>query len=96
MGTKPRPLPTRLGQKLLRIRKELDLSQEQMAKKLTSRKSPVYPTHISEFERSKREPSLLVLLKYARAAGLSTDVLIDDDLNMPKKLLNNESNISVE
>jgi len=27
-----------------------------------------------------------VLLSYARVAGISTDVLIDDDLDLPKKL----------
>lgn len=86
MGSKRRPQPARLGRKLLRIRKALDLSQEQMAKKLTSRRAPVYPTHVSEFERGLREPSLLVLLRYARLAGISTDVLIDDDLDLPRKL----------
>jgi transcriptional regulator with XRE-family HTH domain len=67
---------------LLQIRRSLDLSQEQMAGMLTSKQSPVYPTHISEFERRKREPSLIVLLRYARIAGVSTDILIDDDLNV--------------
>ncbi|HYX73009.1 MAG TPA: helix-turn-helix transcriptional regulator [Nitrososphaera sp.] len=82
MGTKSRPKPRRLSRKLLQIRKNLALSQEQMAGKLTSKRSPVYPTHISEFERGKREPSLLVLLKYARVVGVSTDMLIDDDLDL--------------
>lgn len=80
MGTKRRPLPRLLSRKLLQIRKGLDLSQEQMAKQLTSKRSPVYPTHVSEFERGLREPSLLVLLKYAQLAGISTDVLINDEL----------------
>ena len=84
MGTKPRPLPRLLGRKLLQVRQGLALSQEQMAERLTSKRSPVYPTHISEFERSKREPSLLVLLRYARLIGISTDVLIDDKLDIPK------------
>ncbi len=33
-----------------------------------------------------RTPPLKVLLNYARVAGISTDVLIDDDLELPKKL----------
>lgn len=86
MGTKRRAQPKRMGRRLLKIRKSLDLSQEQMAKKLDTKRSPVYPTHISEFERNKREPSLLVLLKYARIAGVSTDVLIDDRLNLPAEM----------
>jgi hypothetical protein len=38
------------------------------------------------FELGEREPSLIVLLRYARAAGVSTDVLIDDELDLPKRL----------
>jgi transcriptional regulator with XRE-family HTH domain len=56
-----------------------------MAKRLEVERSPVYPTHISEFERGLREPSLLTLLEYARLAGISTDVLITDDLDMPAR-----------
>jgi hypothetical protein len=44
----------------------------------------LHPSNISEFESNKRETSLLVLLRYARIAGVSTDVLIDDKLNLPK------------
>jgi transcriptional regulator with XRE-family HTH domain len=42
---------------------------------------------VSQYERGTREPSLLVLLKYARLIGTSTDVLIDDKLElMPTKM----------
>ena len=40
----------------------------------------VYPAYISQYEHGRREPPLLVLLKYARLAGISTDVLIDDKI----------------
>lgn len=83
MGSRRRPQPKRLAAKLAQIRKSLDLSQEQMAERLDQKRSPVYPTHISEFERGLREPSLLVLLEYAKIAGVSTDVLINDDLDLP-------------
>ena len=50
--------------------------------------------NISAFELGTREPPLPVLLAYARLAGISTDVLIDDELNLsakssikPKKVL---------
>lgn len=82
MGTNRRPQPRRMGAKFLEIRKSLGFSQEQMANRLNTKRSPVYPTHISEFERGLREPSLLVLLEYARIAGISTDVLIDDKLDL--------------
>ena len=88
MGSKRRPQPRYLGRKLLQIRKSLNLSQEQMAERLKSKRSPVYPTHISEFERGKREPSLLVLLEYAGLAGISTDTLIDDNRDLPRSLPN--------
>lgn len=48
--------------------------------------APIYPGHISEFENGKRKPSLLVLLAYAKLAGVSTDVLIDDALELPSNL----------
>jgi transcriptional regulator with XRE-family HTH domain len=56
-----------------------------MAKRLETKRSPVYPTHISEFERGLREPSLLTLLRYAQLADISTDMLIDDDLDLPAR-----------
>jgi transcriptional regulator with XRE-family HTH domain len=45
-------------------------------------------THISAFENknSNRAPSLGILLKYARAVNISTDILIDDELELPEKL----------
>jgi hypothetical protein len=43
-------------------------------------------TSISAYERDLREPPLLVLLEYARAANLFVDVLIDDSLNLPERL----------
>lgn len=86
MGTSRRAQPARLAAKLLQIRKSLDLTQEQMVKRLGRTKTPIHVGHISGFETGKREPSLFVLLRYARVAGISTDVLIDDDLNLPKKI----------
>jgi transcriptional regulator with XRE-family HTH domain len=41
---------------------------------------------ISEYELGKREPSLLILLKYAEAAGVCLDTLANDELNLPVKL----------
>jgi transcriptional regulator with XRE-family HTH domain len=43
-------------------------------------------SRISGYELGTREPSLPTLLKYARLAGISTDVLIDDTLDLPGKL----------
>ena len=84
MGQQRRPQPKRLASKLRNIRELLDLSQEQMAERFKRVKSPPQPGTISRYETGQREPSLLVLLEYARLAGISTDVLIDDKLNLPK------------
>jgi len=86
MGTSRRPRPARLASKLRQIRIRLGLTQEQLGELLTTRKSPVYPGHVSEFERGKREPSLLALLSYARAAEIQMELLVDDKLELPSKL----------
>ena len=82
MGESRRPQPRRLHSKLRGIRVHLKLSQDQMAQLVTSKRSPVYPGNVSEFERGKREPSLLTLLQYARVSGLTVETLIDDDLRV--------------
>lgn len=89
MGSASRPLPKYLPAKLLKIRELLGLTQEQMAARLSNMKSPLHPGQVSRFEQGKREPSLLLLLKYARIAGVSMDVLADDELDLPGKLPSN-------
>lgn len=86
MGRSNRPRPKRLGEKLRQIRGGLKLTLEQMIERLDYKDSPVYPTNISGMERGEREPPLLLLLAYARLAGISTDVLIDDKLELPDRL----------
>jgi transcriptional regulator with XRE-family HTH domain len=86
MGAARRPQPLRLGSKLLQIRRSLGLTQEQMARVLGDLPSPPQPAHISRFEQGVREPSLLVLLAYARVAVVAVEVLIDDKLDLPTNL----------
>lgn len=86
MGQQRRPQPERLAEKLLHIRTGLGLSQEQMAERLLHVKSPPQPGMISRYETGQREPSLPALLEYARAANVSVETLIDDELEMPTKL----------
>jgi transcriptional regulator with XRE-family HTH domain len=40
-------------------------------------------TRLSEWERERREPNLMMLLRYARAAGVSVEYLIDDEMDLP-------------
>ena len=85
MGTKPRIRPERLAEKLRRIREALGLSQSQMWRHL-GLEDLIWAKQISTYELGKNEPPLPILLRYARAAGVSTDVLIDDELDLPSKL----------
>lgn len=85
MGTKARLRQERLGEKLLQIRLALGLSQTEMLHRLGAEDLINY-NQISRFETGQREPPLRILLQYARAANVSTDVLIDDELDLPAKL----------
>ncbi|HEV7643782.1 MAG TPA: helix-turn-helix transcriptional regulator [Pyrinomonadaceae bacterium] len=86
MGTKSRPRPKRLAEKLLQIRSYLGLSQDELID-LLGMKGDIFSASISQYERAVREPSNIVLLKYARLVKISTDVLIDDEIDLPKKFL---------
>lgn len=85
MGTRARLRQERLAEKLFQIRLALDLSQTEMLHRLGVEDLISY-NQISRYETGKREPPLRVLLAYARVAGVSTDVLIDDELDLPAKL----------
>jgi transcriptional regulator with XRE-family HTH domain len=85
MGTKPRVKQERLAEKLRDIRLALGLSQAEMWKHLGV-EDLIASKQISTYELGKREPPLRILLQYARAANVSTDVLIDDELDLPEKL----------
>ena len=81
----PRPKPERLAEKLLQIRTALGLSQTEMLRRLGLEEVMNY-ARISEYETGVREPSLMTLLQYARAAGVCADVLIDDEQDLPAKI----------
>jgi transcriptional regulator with XRE-family HTH domain len=90
MGS-PRSQTAGLADKLRLIRLSFGFSQAQMVEKLKSQKLPVplkvYPGNISRFEQGLREPTSLLLLAYARAAGVAVEVLIDSDLKLPKRMM---------
>lgn len=85
MGVRARQRPERLAEKLLQIRLALGLSQSELLRRLELEDAISYKK-ISDYERAQREPPLLILLQYARVANISTDVLIDDALDLPSKL----------
>jgi transcriptional regulator with XRE-family HTH domain len=85
MGRKPRERPERLADKLLKVREALGLSQSEMLRRIGKEESG-HRNFISDYERGVRVPSLLEVLAYAQAAGVSMDVLVDDGLDLPKRL----------
>jgi transcriptional regulator with XRE-family HTH domain len=85
MGAKSRRKPKRLSGKLRQIREAFGLSQNGMIRLMGAEELMAQNT-ISEYELGKREPPLLVLLKYAETAGICLDVLANDDLDLPAKL----------
>ena len=90
--------PKRLSEKLKDLRVRLGLSKEAMAEALglpggsedmiSAYEQPEVSDEDRDFGRHKRhrEPPLNVLLLYAKIAGVSVDVLMKDDLNLPKEL----------
>ena len=84
----PRPRPMRLAEKLLQIRTRLGLSQTQMLERLGFSDTMHYG-RISEYEQDKREPNLITLLAYARAASVHLEDIVDDDLELPRRLPGN-------
>lgn len=80
-----RPRPARLAEKLLQIRVVLGLSQSGMHQLLGVGNLIEYHA-ISKFERGVNEPSLAVLLQYARVVGVNMEVLADDTLELPERL----------
>ena len=92
MGRAKQYHPARLAEKLLYIRNNLGggLSQDDMVSRL-GMSDQLNRNYISCFERGTRVPPLNVLLAYARlistiGGGEFLEVLIDDELDLPKKL----------
>ena len=85
MGQASRTTPERLAEKLTQIRIALELSQNELIRRL-GLEDDLTQARISAYERGVREPPLLVLLSYARVGGVFVDVLIDDELELPSTL----------
>ena len=80
--------PKRLAEKLLDIRNSLGLSQTEMYRRLGVEDLMPY-TRISKYERGELEPPLIVLLQYARVAGVHMEDIVDDELDLPERLPGN-------
>jgi transcriptional regulator with XRE-family HTH domain len=85
MGRGSRQKPERLAEKLRQIRDALGLSQTDMLRRLGFEEIISY-ARISEYETGIREPTLMILLEYARVAGVHMEDIVDDELDLPEKL----------
>ena len=81
MGRVRRNKPLKLSEKLLAIRKRLQMSQTEMARALELK---VHYSAVSNFELGTREPDLLIVLRYARLAGISMETIVDDQMEIPE------------
>jgi len=80
-----RPRPRRLAEKLLQIRQGLALSQSDLVKQMGVAQM-IHYTNISKYELDKNEPPLMILLAYAKLAQVHLEVIVDDDIDLPRKL----------
>ena len=79
--------PARLAEKLLHIRNALGLSQGELIRRLRL-EGKIERDYVSKYERGVLEPTLDVLLAYARAisttgGGEFLESIIDDDMTLP-------------
>lgn len=85
MGRAARLRSERLAEKLRDIRAGLELSQNELIRRL-GLEDVIYQSNVSGYESGEREPPLPILLKYAQVAGVCLDVLVDDELDLPARL----------
>ncbi len=85
MGRAKRLRSKRLAAKLLGIRERLGMSQNELIRRMGVEEL-IYQSSISGYESGEREPPLPILIRYGQVAGLCVDVLIDDSVELPKKL----------
>lgn len=82
MGRAGRTKPKRLGEKLKLIRETLGFSFEEMIRRLDYPGIPLHRANIYRYETGELEPPLLILLRYAKLINISTDDLIDDEVDL--------------
>lgn len=76
--------PEKLSAKLREIRISLGLSQNGLIALLALSDS-LTQAEVSAFEKGKRVPPLIVLLRYARAFSVHVDDLLDDEIELVDK-----------
>ncbi len=77
-----RAMPKKLGKKLRQIRERLGMSQRQIVEALNYKDTPLRASQISQYESGQREPTMMLVLAYARLARVSVESLIDDKMKL--------------
>ena len=80
-----RPRPRRLAEKLLQIRQSFGLSQSELVEQMGVAEM-IHYTNISKYELDRNEPPLMILLAYAKLAHVHLEVIVDDRIDLPRKL----------
>jgi transcriptional regulator with XRE-family HTH domain len=75
-----RAMPKKLGKKLLQIRLNLGMSQREIVKALNYKDTPLRASQISQYEQGQREPTMMLVLAYARLANVPMECLVDDKM----------------
>lgn len=78
-----RAMPKKLGKKMKQIRLRLGMSQREIVEVLNYTATPLRASQISQYEQGQREPTMMLVLAYARLARVSVESLIDDKMKLP-------------
>jgi transcriptional regulator with XRE-family HTH domain len=79
-----RAMPKKLGKKMKQIRLRLGMSQREIVEALNYTATPLRASQISQYEQGQREPTMMLVLSYARLARVSVESLIDDRVKLEK------------
>ena len=77
-----RAMPKKLGRKMRQIRERLGMSQREIVAALNYKDTPLRASQISQYENGQREPTMMLVLAYARLAKVPMEVLVDDKLKL--------------
>lgn len=78
-----RAMPKKLGKKMRQIRERLGMSQREIVTALNYKDTPLRASQISQYENGQREPTMMLVLAYARLAKVPMETLVDDKLKLP-------------
>ena len=78
-----RAMPKKLGKKMKQIREGLGMSQREIVKALNYKDTPLRASQISQYENGNREPTMMLVLAYARLANVPMECLVDDKMKLP-------------